>query len=800
METLTRQDKNLLRCWLYDGIYENLPWTPRPDLKKLQEQAAQLKRIKEVQRFPKETIDALIADHLRRDLWKIFPDASKVTQTILPHWAPGYQSTAPPPPPPPVQKTPAPTPAPVQKAPAPVQKAPAPVQKKPAPPPVQKKPAPPPVQKTPAPAPVQKTPAPAQKIPAPAPVQKDPAPAPAPVQKTLAPSPKPPAPTPASGPSKTSSSSAPAPPPPSSLPGSKCDEPRKKENNVTNTATNNNQSTDAQGKLAYPTPVMTPTSSQSSKLEAVQHFWDIPRSSPEDVSTSNEDGVNINQDTAKNNEGTIKSNENVVTRSNDTSQRTIREKLDQLTLSAESLFLNDEGRSVADDDLSKAPLFTSDVARTANSTEIPPQFGIFGKFLGSGPADPNDKRVLFLNTNAPWTAFICGLQGAGKSHSLTVMLENALIPDPDVGALKKPLAGMVFHYSSYSSNIGSKPCEAAYLANLRRNSSNFSGPDVTVLVSSSNLGNMRTAYAHIPNVKVQEFLLNPKQLTIETMFHLMSVQENSGILYIEVIRRVLRDITIDNDKTGEPFSYAKFKDLLFKENLNAMQLGPLKQRLSLLESFIGPEDSPNLFHATPGTLTIVDLTCTFVDTETACILFGICNQLFVSAPQLSGKIIALDEAHRYMADGSSAAVERFATSIIVNIRLKRHLGLRTIISTQDPFIHPELLELSSIAIFHRFTSPRWFATIKKHIGLRAQTQAPESFLSWDDEEMSKGEEDIFNNIMGLNTGEAYIYCPQLVIPENSWRGWTLKRFGNGVFKAMVRRKITIDGGASKNVL
>lgn len=37
------------------------------------------------------------------------------------------------------------------------------------------------------------------------------------------------------------------------------------------------------------------------------------------------------------------------------------------------------------------------------------------------PEKDSDPRV-FLNGNAPWSAFICGLQGSGKSHTLACML------------------------------------------------------------------------------------------------------------------------------------------------------------------------------------------------------------------------------------------------------------------------------------------------------------------------------------------------------------------------------------------
>lgn len=46
------------------------------------------------------------------------------------------------------------------------------------------------------------------------------------------------------------------------------------------------------------------------------------------------------------------------------------------------------------------------------------------------PEKESDPRV-FLNGNAPWSAFICGLQGSGKSHTLACMLGLCLLRSLD---------------------------------------------------------------------------------------------------------------------------------------------------------------------------------------------------------------------------------------------------------------------------------------------------------------------------------------------------------------------------------
>ncbi|KAK6360023.1 hypothetical protein TWF696_001143 [Orbilia brochopaga] len=477
-----------------------------------------------------------------------------------------------------------------------------------------------------------------------------------------------------------------------------------------------------------------------------------------------------------------------------------------------------QDRHEIDTILSTAPLFTSDTLHIDAGPEDHPgdvviQSGILAKIqqqqTATGgqwtPLEPEEKAkindILLLNTTTPWTTFICGLQGAGKSHSLSVILENCLIPNKSIGVLARPLSALVLYYAPFTPIDAGKPCEVAYLAVSASGSenglSNSQGPtcarSVTVLASRSNLGNMKLVYGKIPGVTVRPLLLKPSQLTIKTMLHLMSVQRDNNALYMQVVTRILRDMAAENPIN---FNYEKFKDLLSEESLTPLQWGPLEMRLELLESFIGSESNPSPFNPVPGGITIVDLTCPFVDAETACVLFSICLELYTSAPSDTGKIVALDEAHKFM--GNQTSSQEFANSVIQNIRLQRHLGLRTIISTQDPQVHPELLELASFVLMHRFDSPRWFATLRHHVGFDEKNN--ESASAEEQAEANKRAATAFDQIMRLNTGEAYLYCPQLVTVElRTWRE-EIARLGNRLLKVRVRRRLTKDGGVSKNVL
>ena len=60
---------------------------------------------------------------------------------------------------------------------------------------------------------------------------------------------------------------------------------------------------------------------------------------------------------------------------------------------------------------------------------------------------------------------------------------------------------------------------------------------------------------------------------------------------------------------------------------------------------------------------------------------------------------------QFMSDETTASA--FTDSLLSVIRLQRHLATRVIIATQEPTISPKLLDLCSMTIVHRFTSPAW---------------------------------------------------------------------------------------------
>ena len=134
-------------------------------------------------------------------------------------------------------------------------------------------------------------------------------------------------------------------------------------------------------------------------------------------------------------------------------------------------------------------------------------------------------------------------------------------------------------------------------------------------------------------------------------------------------------------------NYQAFRKRLALEGFSMAQSGPLKLRLDLLESFMDQPMTPGAGAASttrpsfpdtkkghsaarawerqqeeervlkeeanasawsfaPGTLTIIDLSCPFVDDSAACALFTICLELFLENRGDVSRVVALDEAHK----------------------------------------------------------------------------------------------------------------------------------------------------------
>ncbi|KAL4907068.1 hypothetical protein BDW74DRAFT_150179 [Aspergillus multicolor] len=409
---------------------------------------------------------------------------------------------------------------------------------------------------------------------------------------------------------------------------------------------------------------------------------------------------------------------------------------------------------------------------------MPPQYGLLGKLRpavneANGNADP---RVV-LNTNVPFSAFICGLQGSGKSHTTSCIIENCSIMMPMLGNLRSSVSTLVLHFNEYSSNANSQPSEAAFLASILPQYNLQQKPiPLRVLVSPTNFYNLSKMYSHIPNVEVRRFKIDPGHLNISMMLTLMSMSEGRSMpLYMGQVLKVLREMAMES---GGQFKYTEFRRRLNNLKLDRTQTPFLTQRLDLLDSYLDLRATSSSDYFTDGGVTILDLSCPFVDQSTACILFKIAIDLFLNAHPSRGKMIVADEAHKYMTD--TPAAKELTETFLTIIRQQRHLGVRTVISTQEPTISPRLIDLCSMTIIHRFTSPKWYETIRSHL--------PIETVSGNNEH---GIPDGLYRIASLRTGEAIVFAPSAQLVDGDMVALDTK---HRTFRMAVRKRITWDAG------
>ncbi|OAP57508.1 hypothetical protein AYL99_08246 [Fonsecaea erecta] len=448
------------------------------------------------------------------------------------------------------------------------------------------------------------------------------------------------------------------------------------------------------------------------------------------------------------------------------------------------------------------PLFSNHVQKVLRSGVIGvvapnsnpfPQYGLLGmreETYNSSLPDATgtlsiEDNLIFANMNAPWSAFICGSQGAGKSHSLSCLLENSLLASSPAGENPKPLAGLIFHYDKFTSSESTQFCEAAYLCS--------SGIPVRVLVSPSNIHAMHRLYRNLPGLpgdaprpEVIPLYFQENQLNVTRLMTLMAVDNNSKVpLYMEVLFKVLRDMTTEKKGAGG-LNYLDFKARLSSKGFNSSQNGPLRLRLEVLESFLAHGVQPvesearlrDMFKSAPGTLTIVDLSCPFVNENDACALFTICLSIFMENRAGCGRVIALDEAHKFLTKSGEA--EKLTDELTSLVRQQRHLAARIIVSTQEPTLAPRLIDLCNVCIVHRFSSPAWFEMLQDHLAGASRHK-------------NCNNAKLFETIVGLQTGEALIFCPAALLDVYNGNLQTLK---DAFIRARIRNRVTVDGGKS----
>jgi DNA phosphorothioation-dependent restriction protein DptH len=170
----------------------------------------------------------------------------------------------------------------------------------------------------------------------------------------------------------------------------------------------------------------------------------------------------------------------------------------------------------------------------------------------------------------------------------------------------------------------------------------------------------------------------------------------------------------------------------------------------------------------PGRTVIVDLRDEWIEKDEALGLFVIMLRIFAAQKHEMrefNKLVVFDEAHKYMTE--SALIGQ----VVETIREMRHQATSIVIASQDPLSVPRaVIELTSILILHRMTSPQWLKHLKSAISaldVITETEVP-----------------------ALKPGEALVWAQRS----------TEKRFSLRPLKIVIRPRFTKHGGGTRTAV
>ncbi|EKX40806.1 hypothetical protein GUITHDRAFT_58575, partial [Guillardia theta CCMP2712] len=396
---------------------------------------------------------------------------------------------------------------------------------------------------------------------------------------------------------------------------------------------------------------------------------------------------------------------------------------------------------------------------------------------------------VYLNTSEPFCMAAVGVQGGGKSHTIGCVLEACMLPFPSskVVNLNKPMTTLVLHYDT---NPQAK-VEATglmspntMLEQMLRANSKTGAPcelnlkDVVVLVSPCYYKQRQQYYGK--GVTVKPLLFKWNRLTSDHIKRIMRLKEEDNQLYVSMMTQLLRS----NQRNNSSMSLAELLKQLQSECKLTTQAGPLAQRIQLLQSIV-QESSVNTSLARtssdlqdackPGKLVIVDLTDPMLTSAEANSIFQILVEQFRTlGGHVTGKLLVLDEAHKYMQGVESDGLSQ---SIVNIARLMRHDNMRLAVSTQNPStLAPELLELISFAVLHRFHSHDWYHYLAAKLPLVQE--------DWE-------------RILELRPGQGLVFASRksFMSEEEDKEGGS-KSGGSRCMQVNIRARLTADKGAS----
>lgn len=388
-------------------------------------------------------------------------------------------------------------------------------------------------------------------------------------------------------------------------------------------------------------------------------------------------------------------------------------------------------------------------------TQPSPQFGLLGEAAG---------RKVALDLNQTHTISLFGVQGGGKSYTLGSIVEMACMPVPGVNVLPRPLAAVIFHYSStldyrpeFTSMVEANTDGAQVKALRERYGAQPRAlEDVVILVPAAKVAERSAEY---PGIRVLPIAFRSSELKAGHWKFLMGAvgSQSMYIRQVGLIMKKLRDeLTLGGLRKG-------IEDSALSDHLKELAL----LRLRFAEEYVNDElDLTSVLR--PGRLIIVDLRDELVEKDEALGLFVVLLQMFAESTHEGrqfNKLVVFDEAHKYIDSPD------LVSGLVEVVREMRHKGTSILVASQDPPSVPaSLIELSSQIILHKFNSPSWLKHIQKaNAALDALTPA---------------------KLAALGPGEAFVWSSKA----------TDDAFTRDAVRVRCRPRVTQHGGATKTAI
>lgn len=389
------------------------------------------------------------------------------------------------------------------------------------------------------------------------------------------------------------------------------------------------------------------------------------------------------------------------------------------------------------------------------STELTPQYGVLGR---------SGSQSVAIDLNGCNTISLFGVQGFGKSYTLGVIAEMASAVNPGVNLLPSPLATVIFHFhksDSYEPEYVTAVAPNRKTSEVDRLLAEYGArprglDDVVLLAPEAKVERRRREY---PGVRVEPIKFSSSELGAESWKFLMGAVGNSS-LYVRQIVDIMQSY-------GDALTLGDLEKEIEDSDFSKSDLRYANTRLRLARRFI--DDSVRLRDLLrPGRTLIVDMRDEWMEKDQALGLFLVIMNTLAQAEHngnLFNKLMVFDEAHKYISESGLIG------EVVAMIREMRHWATSVVIASQDPLSVPRaIIELTSILVLHRMTSPEWLKHLRSAIV--ALKDVPDGAVT------------------ALSPGEALVWAQRS----------TDKRFTLRPQKVSVRPRFTQHGGGTKTAV